>query len=88
VAALSDAQLKQIADRIFVMRDRATTRLPKPTPTGPGGFKSALDPLATQADFKDAGIGILDFTVDPKTRTSGFTTRTRPSASGAPARSR
>ena len=66
MAALSDAQLKQIADRIFVMRDRATTRLPKPTPTGPGGFKSALDPLATQADFKDAGIGILDFTVDPK----------------------
>ena len=66
MATPSDAQLAQIAQHIFVMRDRATTRLPKPATTGPDAFKLALNPIATQDDFKDAGIGVIDFTVDPK----------------------
>src|SRR5262245_46479886 len=66
MATPSDAQLTQIAQHILVMRDRATTRLPKPTTTGPAAFTTALDPIGTQDDFKDAGIGVIDFTVDPK----------------------
>ena len=64
MTTLSDAQLGQIADAILVARDRTTTNLPTPTTTGPDPFKAALDPIATQADFKDAGIGIIDFTDD------------------------
>lgn len=65
MTTLSDAQLGQIADNIFVMGDRAKTRLAKPTTVGPVGFTSALDPIATQPDFKDAGIGVVDFTQAP-----------------------
>ena len=38
--------------------------MPTPTTTGSAPFKAALDPIATQADFKDAGIGLIDFTND------------------------
>jgi hypothetical protein len=64
MAKLSDAQLAQIAEKIFVMGDPATRALPKPTTTGPGptAFKSALNPIGTGADFADAGIGVIDFT--------------------------
>jgi hypothetical protein len=64
MTALSDAQLREIADTIFVMGDRATTRLPKPTTTGPPAFRTALDPIGTDPDFADAGIGVIDFTAD------------------------
>ena len=66
MATLSDAQLTQIAQKIFVMGDPAKTKLPKPTMSGPPAFKAALDPIATQVDFKDAGIGVIDFTLDAK----------------------
>lgn len=65
MATLSDAQLGQIADNIFVMGDRATTRLHKPATTGPPAFTAALNPIATQPEFTDAGIGVIDFTGSP-----------------------
>jgi hypothetical protein len=61
---LSDAQLGQIADVIFVMGDRVTTKLPKPSTTGSAAFTAALDPIGAQADFTNAGIGVIDFTRD------------------------
>jgi hypothetical protein len=65
MATLTDAQLTSIADRIFVMGDRTTTRLPKPANTGPTAFTTALDTIAGDARFKDAGIGVIDFTKFP-----------------------
>ncbi len=64
MTTLSDAQLGQIADAILVARDRTATKLPTPTTTGPAPFKAALDSIATDADFSDAGIGVIDFTDD------------------------
>jgi hypothetical protein len=64
MTTLSDAQLGQIADAILVARDRTATKLPTPTTTGPGPFTAALDSIATDADFTDAGIGVIDFTDD------------------------
>jgi len=70
MATLTDAQLDQIADVIFVMRDRKTTRLPKPaTSSGSAAatkFSAALDWIGTDPDLKDAGIGVIDFTADIK----------------------
>jgi hypothetical protein len=65
MTTLSDAQLGQIADAILVARDRTATKLPTPTTTGPDPFRAALDSVATDADFSDAGIGVIDFTDDP-----------------------
>jgi hypothetical protein len=65
MATLTDSQLQQIADVVFVMGDRTKTKLPKPAASGSAAFKTALDPIATQADFADAGIGVIDFTLDP-----------------------
>jgi hypothetical protein len=62
---LSDAQLGKIAEVIFVMGDRAKTRLPKPANTGPAAFTAAMDGIATDARFNDAGIGVIDFTHFP-----------------------
>jgi hypothetical protein len=64
MATLSDAQLGQIAERIFVTRDRNTTKLPTPASSGSARFKAALDSIALEPDFKDAGIGVIDFTDD------------------------
>ena len=64
IATLSDTQLTQIAQQVFVIGDRATTRLPKPKTTGSDAFKAALDPIAAQADFSQFGIGVIDFTKD------------------------
>src|SRR5437899_11763900 len=62
IATLTDAQLAQIADKIFVAGDRGTTMLPKPATAGPAVFKTALDPIAIDPDLKEAGIGVIDFT--------------------------
>jgi len=68
MATPTDAQLDQIADVIFVMRDRKTTPLPKPvTSTGsPAAAKlsAALDWIGTDPDLGAAGIGVIDFTAD------------------------
>jgi hypothetical protein len=61
----SDAQLAKIADEIFVMGDRAKTRLPTPANTGPAAFTTAMDAIATDARWQDAGIGVIDFTPNP-----------------------
>jgi hypothetical protein len=68
MTTLSDAALKLIAERIFVMGDRATTRLPAPTLHGSADFMMALDSIASDPNspVKDAGIGVIDFTVDAK----------------------
>lgn len=58
----TDAQLATIGDQIFVMGARASTRLAKPAASGPAPFTTALDPIGTQHDFKDAGIAVIDFT--------------------------
>jgi hypothetical protein len=62
IATLTDAQLGQIADAIFVARDPATTKLSEPLTDNPDAFTAALDPIASQDDWKDAGIGVIDFT--------------------------
>jgi hypothetical protein len=62
VATLTDAQLTAIADNIFVMRARVKTKLTPPAATAAGPFKTALDPIATQHDFLNAGIAVIDFT--------------------------
>jgi hypothetical protein len=64
MATLTNAQLQKIADEIFVLRDRSTTKLPVPTPSGSAAFNAALDPLRTRTEFANAGIGIIDFTND------------------------
>jgi hypothetical protein len=43
------------------MGDRAATRLPKPKTRGSAAFKAALDPLKKRTEFKDVGIGVIDF---------------------------
>ncbi len=58
----TDAQLKAIAGNIFVMGDRAKTKLPVPKAIGSTAFKNALDPIGAQHDFQDAGIVVVDFT--------------------------
>ena len=87
MTTLSEAQLGQIAGRDprhAIARRRSCRRLPRPVlpPSRP-----RLTPIATQADFKDAGIGLIDFTNDFLNPTSGCTTRRSLSASEARARS-
>jgi hypothetical protein len=65
MTTLTDAQLTKLAEKIFIMRDRDTTRLPKPVTTGSAAFKTALNWIGTDPRFKDAGIGVIDFTNDP-----------------------
>lgn len=75
MTTLSDAQLGQIAENIFVMGDRAKTSLPLlPTPAiadppdppdPPDPHWSALHPIGAEAEFNAAGIGVIDFTEDP-----------------------
>jgi hypothetical protein len=59
---VTDAQLAKIAEQIFVTRERTRTTLPKPTLNGPAPFKTALDAIGAQHDFKDAGLAVIDFT--------------------------
>lgn len=65
MAPLSDAQLTSIAAEMFVAQDRAKTKLPKPVTSGPSVFTTGLDPLATDADLKEGGMAVIDFTADP-----------------------
>jgi hypothetical protein len=58
----TDAQLKTIAEKIFVTGDLASTRLAKPATSGPAAFKTALDAIGSQPEFKDAGLAVIDFT--------------------------
>ena len=62
MTTLTSAQLDKIADCIFILRDRKLTRLKKPVTLQTLAFELAMDPIAADADFKDVGIGIIDFT--------------------------
>ena len=73
---LSDAQLQQIADRLFLIKSSAQTKLTKPTnkpaDAAPGSFVATLeDKIAKDARFKDLGIGVVSF--DQPTATSPLT---------------
>ena len=60
--SLSDAQLAQIAEKIFVMGDPAKTALPKPSNTAPESLTSRLKLLETWDRYQNAGIAVIDFT--------------------------
>ena len=62
---LSDAQLQTIADQLFLLRNPAPPKLPKPiNTTGADSLATELDPIGEDARFKDLSIGVVDFTAD------------------------
>jgi hypothetical protein len=65
MTTLTSAQLDKLAENIFIMGERSKTRLPQPVTRGSSAFITALDPIASNADLKDAGIGVIDFTATP-----------------------
>jgi hypothetical protein len=65
MTTLTSAQLDKLAENIFIMGERSKTRLPKPATRGSTAFITALDPIASNADLKNAGIGVIDFTATP-----------------------
>ena len=61
--ALTDPQLKEIADKLFLLRPASATKLAKPTnTTGADDLTAKLDPIGSDARFSDWGIGVVDFT--------------------------
>jgi hypothetical protein len=62
MTTLTSAQLDKIADCIFILRDRKTTRLKRPVTLQTFAFENAMDPIASDANLKDVGFGIIDFT--------------------------
>ena len=68
---LSDAQLKDIANELFLLKNPRPSKLSRPTnTTEPPSFAAKLDyivdPLtAPGKKFKDIGIGVVDFNGDP-----------------------
>ena len=62
MTTLTSAQLNTIADCIFILRDRNTTRLERPVTFDTLAFKIAIDPIGDDENLKDVGIGIIDFT--------------------------
>jgi hypothetical protein len=62
---LTDAQLTQIANAIFILKQPAPPALPKPAnTTGAKSLAVRLDPIKAQPEFKDLSIGVVDFTAD------------------------
>jgi hypothetical protein len=60
---LSDAQLKQIAAKLFLLQPAKDTRLPKPVnSTGAAALDAKLAAVASDSRFKEMGIGVVDFT--------------------------
>jgi hypothetical protein len=56
---LSEAQLQQIANKIFILNP-SSAPLPKPI-NSTGSLSSKLNPIAQKTRFKDLGIGVVDF---------------------------
>src|SRR5262252_1912304 len=83
MAKLTDAQLDQIAQCIFVMGDRAKTKLPKPTMTAGATMKQGLDWIASDPDFGKLGIGVIDFTDDARHPTVWINNGDRPNRIGS-----
>jgi hypothetical protein len=67
---LSGAQLQKIADHLFLIKSAADTKLPKPVNTddltNPDNLASRMAPIAADPDFTGFGIGVVDFTKDPR----------------------
>ena len=64
---LSNSQLQQIADVLFLLKTPKPTPLPKPTTntSGAGSLGAELDSkIAGDRRFQDFGVGIVDFTTD------------------------
>lgn len=61
--ALSDAQLNTLAGKLFLLQHPNRTGLWKPTnTTGADSLAARLDPIGNDPNFKDFGIGVVDFT--------------------------
>jgi hypothetical protein len=59
---LTDTQLDEIAQRIYILRDPQVTRLPEPiSTTGSGSLADALSQFDVPSRFPDMGIGIAYF---------------------------
>lgn len=63
---LSDAKLREIADKLFLLKRPAPAKLPMPINTGPDTFTSKLAPIGENPLFKKLGIGVVDFTEEGK----------------------
>lgn len=62
---LSDAQMQEIADRLFLMKEPAQTKLAKPANTaGANDLTARLDPVGNDLRFRHMGIGVVDFTAN------------------------
>jgi hypothetical protein len=60
---LSDAQLKELAGKLFLLQPLTSMRLTKPVnSTGANDLSARLDVLATDARFSEIGVGVADFT--------------------------
>lgn len=63
--ALSEDQLKQLAGVLFLLKTPKPTPLPKPantdTTADPASLASKLKGIPTDAQFKDFGVGVIDF---------------------------
>jgi hypothetical protein len=59
---LSDPQLRDIADKLFLLKRPAPMKLPKPVNAGPDSFTAKFAPIAADPRYKDMGIGVVDFT--------------------------
>jgi len=63
--APSDAQLQTIADSLFLLKRPKPGKLAKPVnTTGANSLTAALDPIGSDPQYKDTGIGVIDFTAD------------------------
>ncbi len=64
--ALTDAQLDQIAALLFLLKTPAPSPLPKPTNTddtsNAANLAAKMQAIATNAEFSDLGVGVVDFT--------------------------
>ena len=60
------AQWADLGSRLFLMQPASATKLPKPVTTpGTAGLSGKLDFLKTDDQFKNLGIGVIDFTGGP-----------------------
>jgi hypothetical protein len=69
--ALTDAQLDQIAALLFLTKTPAPSPLPTPANTddtsSPANLAAKMQPIATNSEFSDLGIGVVDFTTSVAT---------------------
>jgi len=63
---LTEAQLDQIAGVLFLLKSPAPSPLPTPAntddTTNPANLAAKMQPISTDPQFKDFGIGVVDFT--------------------------